>query len=32
MDTVMKHYQGMVAMGLLRYMESETMLGTRWGG
>ncbi len=32
MDAVQKHYQGMVALGLFRYMESETMLGTRWGG
>ncbi len=31
MDAVTRHYQGMVAMGLFRYMESETMLGTRLG-
>ncbi len=31
MDAVQKHYHGMVSLGLFRYMESDTMLGTRWG-
>ena len=32
MDAMVKHYQGMVAMDFFHYAESETMLGTRWGG
>jgi hypothetical protein len=32
LDVAKKHYQGMSAMGLFRYMESKTMLGARLGG
>jgi hypothetical protein len=32
MDAVVKHSQAMAELNLFRYMESETMLGTRWGG
>ena len=32
METVTRHYEGMKALGLFRYMESETMLATPWVG
>jgi len=32
MDTMRKHYDGMVSKGMFRYMDSETMLGTKVGG
>jgi hypothetical protein len=31
MDAVLKHNAGMQAIELFHYLESETMLGTRWG-
>ena len=31
MDAVVKHFEGMQALDFFRYIESETMLGTRWG-
>jgi hypothetical protein len=32
MDAVVKHYQGMLAIDLFRYMDSESMMGTPFGG